>query len=90
MEPEELRKLRVAHSLTPRELAEMLEPRRSCAGKAPKVAPITLKLAPSTDGAYCVNSPPSVAARRSASWIAIACRSTKGFAAQPFVPALAR
>jgi len=92
MEPEELRKLRTAHGLTPTELAQMLDvsPPEVLRWEAPKGSSYHSEIEPESRRRILRQLATFRGLQKERQLIAIASRTTKRFSAQPFVPALAK
>jgi len=91
MEPEELRKLRIGHGLTPGELAEMLDvsPREILCWEAPKGSSHHAEIDPESRRRILRQLATFRCRQKERHLIATACASPKRFSAQPFVPSLA-
>jgi transcriptional regulator with XRE-family HTH domain len=90
MEPEELRKLRIAHGLTPSELAEMLAVSRHqiLCWEAPKGSSHHAHIGPEARRRILRQLATFRWRQKERHLIAIAYASPKRFSAQPFVPVL--
>jgi len=90
MEPEELRKLRIAHGLTPSELAEMLDVSRHqiLCWEAPKGSSHHSQIDSESRRRILRQLATFRWRQKEQHLIAIACASPKRFSAQAFVPVL--
>jgi len=90
MEPEELRKLRIAHGLTPSELAEMLDVSRHqiLCWEAPNGSSHHARIEPESRRRILRQLATFRWRQKERHLNAIACASPKRFSAQSFVPAL--
>ena len=91
MEPEELRKLRTAHGLTPIEFADMLDvsPQQVLAWEAPKGMSHHLQIDPDSRRHILRQLAILRGRQKEHHLAAIAAASPQRFAAQPYVPLLA-
>jgi transcriptional regulator with XRE-family HTH domain len=91
MEPEELRKLRIAHGLTRAELAQLLHvsPQEVFGWEAPKGSSHHAEIEPESRRRILRQLASFRVRQKERHLIATACASARRFSAQPFVPALA-
>jgi transcriptional regulator with XRE-family HTH domain len=92
MEAEELRKLRIAHGLTPRELADLLNvaPEEVLCWEAPEGSPHHKQIDAESRRRILRHLAIFRDHQKQRQLIIAACASPKRFSAQPFVPSLTR
>ena len=90
MEAQDLRKLRIAHGLTPSQLAEMLDvsPQDILCWEAPEGSPHHRPIDPETRRRILRHLSRFRDLQKERSLRAAACANPKRFSAQPFVPSL--
>jgi len=92
MEAEDLRKLRIAHDLTPRELGDLLDvsPEQVLCWEAPKGSPHHAQIAPENRRRILRELAVFRGHQKERELVAVARAKAPWLPAQPFVPALIR